>query len=86
MIRVNEVQNQQRRLNDRDNLTGFRRADIFMQRVGSVVCSILVPICMISGIVKCVDSIIGVVKGKNNYGNYDQESHNRHQKDRQQRW
>lgn len=88
MIRTNEVQGQQRRINDRENMTGYRRADIFMQRVGTVICSILIPICMISGIVKGVDAIIGVFKGKNNTNNqqsdYDSDSRQRYQK--QQRW
>ena len=88
MIRTNEVQGQQRRMNDRENMTGFHRADTFMQRVGSVICSILMLICMISGIVKGISSIIGVLNGKNGQpdNNYGQDQGKYHHREKQQRW
>ena len=90
MMKTNEALGQQRRINDRDNMTGYRRADTFMQRVGTVICSILVLICMVSGVIKGVSSIFGVMTGKSNSqdnGGYNQENQNRHHKEKHQnRW
>ena len=86
MIRTNEVQGQQRRLNDRDNMTGYRRADTYMQRVGTIICSILMLICMISGIVKGVGSIFSVFRGKNSYPENNLDQRNRRERHHQNRW
>ena len=93
MMKSNEALGNQRKLNDRDNMTGFRRADVFMQRVGSVICSILVLICMVSGLVKGISSIAGVISGKNNpqdnggYNNQDNSNNGGRQRERHQnRW
>ena len=86
MLRTSDVQGQQRRLNDRENMTGYRRADIFMQRVGPVICSILMLICMVPGIVKGISSIVGVFQGKSNQPDNSRDQRYQRERHHQNRW
>lgn len=88
MMKLNEALGYQRKVNDRDNTTGFRRADTFLQRVGTVVCSVLALVCMTPGIVRGISSICSVASGnKDNNSDRDRyQEPNRVQREKRQNW
>lgn len=63
-MRFNEAQNFQRKNGDRDQMTGFPRADHYQSTVGKPVTAIMVIFCILPVLTNGIMAIIRTIFGK----------------------
>lgn len=62
-MEMNKALGYQRNNGNRDQETGYRRADIFSKDVGGKVCATMVLVCVAPVVVKGVKAIFGTIFG-----------------------